>query len=285
MPAAMNIDSPDDSSSVGVRQRTTLLVMSFLSRRANKSAGYGAIRAPRVGFTFAVGAVLSIGQACTTPSSAGTNDESPSSISAVAAPVGTTPTTTIPPPTAESITTSNDASDCRTEGSTRGSGEQRKRCTDGEWVPDPYVPESSRSDTDDAASQAVSNVMILSGFERGSESTENLRLSLADYVDTLGFDRVDIVSGEVTSEGAYLILDVSTGYSTEDFQLEVLIDAISTLARDVWSNDLFGAATPEGTIAVGLKITSDGRLFVVSGADMVAVRDRRASASQVLNLA
>jgi hypothetical protein len=130
----------------------------------------------------------------------------------------------------------------------------------------------------------ITNIAVLGGLEDGDAGTDDIRRSLAELIEGMGFERVNVVTGEVGGLGAFLVVDATSGYSTEENQLEAVIDGVYTMSQALWAPDFFGAATPEGALVVGLKLTSDNRSFTLSPEEMIAIRDRQTSASQALGL-
>lgn len=193
----------------------------------------------------------------------------------------TTTTTDAPPPGR----CERDDGSFASNGSTRGSGDQREKCASGEWVPYPVKAPPSTTPTE--ADGVVTNLFLIGELER--ESTDpaitEFRAALADFIVILGYERVDVVGGSTSDEtGLLLVIEANSGYRSEGNQLDAAVDLVSQLASNFWGPDFFGATTASGNGAVGLRFISDGREFALSGDTMVRVNRLLVSAREALGL-
>ena len=147
--------------------------------------------------------------------------------------------------------------------------------------------ETASSTTEPAAlDQTLSNLLAI-GDLRAGKATE-LRAAIIDFLEQgpLSYwERLNLVSGMIvdasdeTEEipaGIYLVIDATSGYTSDEYQERALFDAVYELATNaLWTDEGFGATTDDGNGAVGLDLTADGKRYVLTGDRMLGVRDRR----------
>lgn len=169
-------------------------------------------------------------------------------------------------------------------GSTRGQGETRERCTDGVWVSFPSVAATTTTSVD--AERAVNNMFLMADLQSGSERAEvaDFRAAMAEYILSLGFERVDLISGDATERSApVLVVEVTSRWATDENQLDDAVALVDALAKLAWTPDLLGASSSSYG-PVSLRLTSDRRDFFIPGDEMVRIADYRMSARTAMGL-
>jgi hypothetical protein len=202
------------------------------------------------------------------------------------------PTTTEVAPPAESTTSEasppgrcqRDDGSFASDGSTRGTGDQRVKCNQGEWIP---YPAQTTSTTVAGPDGVVTNLFLIGELERESRdpAITEFREALADFIVVLGYERVDVVGGSASDEeGLILLISATSGYRSEVNQLEATVDLVSQLALNFWGPNFFGATTDSGNGAVALRLVSDGREFLITGDKMIRINQRFLSSRDALGI-
>lgn len=125
--------------------------------------------------------------------------------------------------------------------------------------------------------EVLSAVLLLQGSER-TRFIEIIEESLVlERVDVFA---VDVVDGTITTPGTVTLrIEGSTGYSTEEYQIENIWELVSTVAM-FWEAGNGLLRNDDGKIKPGLVIVVDGRRHVASYDQMVQVEERRISQAE-----
>lgn len=169
-------------------------------------------------------------------------------------------------------------------GSTRGQGEARERCVDGAWIAFPSVAATTTTSVD--AERAVNNMFLMADLQSGSATDEvaDFRSAMADYILGLGFERVDLISGDASERSMPIfVVEVTSRWATDENQLEDAVALVDALAKLAWTPDLLGASSSSYG-PVSLRLTSDRREFFIPGDEMVRIADYRMSARTAMGL-
>lgn len=205
---------------------------------------------------------------------------------------GGSTTTDAPPPATSSTSEDSPPGRCQrddgsfaSDGSTRGTGDQRVKCEQGEWIP--YPAQTTTSTTVAVADGVVTNLFLIGELEQESRdpAITEFREALADFIVLLGYERVDVVGGSAPDEdGLILFISATSGYRSEVNQLDATVDLVSQLALNFWGPDFFGATTESGNGAVALRLVSDGREFLITGDKMIRINQRFLSSRDALGI-
>ena len=186
----------------------------------------------------------------------------------------------------ESTTTLVDPDACRTDGATRGSGDDRVRCINGTWTPDPV---SSTTASPRRNSPVIQNFSIISQLANGDEDADEIRRTFAAFVEDLGLERADRVSGLIVNQstladypvaGPYLVIEATSGWAGSQAQAEATIELTFGLSQ-FWTEELL-AASLDGEGMINLELIVDGTRYTITGTDMFDVQRRVRSAVDVL---
>jgi hypothetical protein len=206
----------------------------------------------------------------------------------------TSPTTTSATPATEpaTTTTSEPADECLSNTVRFVGDHERERCEDGRWVPDPVptaAPTSSTSSTSSTttttdapgADTDIEALFLLNGIISG-DAPDVVDAIVTIFEGPTLYDRVDVLTARIagTSE-AYLVLSGPSGYSGEEYQLEVARDVLTT-AVEVWQE--IPQFAGDGKMKVGLDFTVDDRQWVVPFDQLDALRRRQVTPEDVLGI-
>jgi len=140
--------------------------------------------------------------------------------------------------------------------------------------------ERATTTTADPGDIADLTVLLVLGQIRDGEAPQIVDAFVSD-LEPFVLDRVDVVTAELGNEGLANVVIVGTsGYGTEQYQLEAAVDAL-TVCATLWDTDTFRDVK---NVRPGLDLTVDGRQFLVPYDSIIAVLDRRMTPQAALGI-
>ena len=219
---------------------------------------------------------------------AATTEEKPATTKAVTTSAKATTTT-------EAATTTTAAPECVV-----GAGENRNVaaesydhyvCRDGKWQFEKTVAVTTTTEpapTTEAPPTTVgsnaADLRVLNAVVGANDPASKLHEALIDaFENDLHWERLNAISATLPPDGsvgepAWLVIEGSSGYGTDEYQIKAASDAVAYLS-DLWGSDSFGPAVK---IPLAVDMTLDGNHWRFAPETLIAVDQRTMTPDEAL---